>query len=406
VPRRNAILLFGAFIVALVLAGLAGSATAPGGGLFDYRRSTYLAGRHGAKGLADALERLGIAVERRRESFFRLPTEQPVGATIALLDIAELPTDVEAQRLADLVGAGGTLFLAGFNGVEQCFGVDVTWLDEPEAVAGPDSLDMPEAEAILDSLVVDEDEEGLSREASPPSCAGPTAEHVDTLLVTRSGHPVAWHMRFAGGGTVTMVAESRYVTNELLRDAEVGPVVVGWLLESGTRRVVFDEYHQGFGNRQSILVAALRWARGSPAGWAMLQLALAGLVALSAAAIRFGPARHVVVRRRRSSVEHVDALATGLERAGGYDTAVTLISAGLRRRMVRGGVSVSLNARDQAAWLSSLRLSARTPEAHRAVARLGALVREHGGDEHVLATATAVEDVWEALRPSSTSDRS
>jgi hypothetical protein len=406
VPRRNAILLLGAFVVALVLAGLAGSATAPGGGLFEFRRSTYLTGRHGAKALADVLERLGIAVERRQESFFRASVEQPGDQTLALLDVAELPAEAEAQRLADIVRAGGRLFLAGSNGVEQCFGVERVWLDEPEAVVGPDSVALPDTEALLDSLTADEEENAPFGEPPSPTCIGPRAARIDTLLTTHDGHPVAWHMRFAAGGTVTMVAESRYVTNELLRETNIGPVVVDWLLEPGTRRVVFDEYHQGYARRQSIVVAAVRWATASPAGWAMLQLALVGLIALLAAAIRFGPARHVVVRRRRSSVEHVDALATGLERAGGSDAAVALIAGGLRRRLLRTGTPAPSNARDQAAWLAALRLSARTPEARRAVASLGALVGEHGGNEHVLAAATAVEDVWEALRPSSTSDRS
>lgn len=407
VPRRNAILLLGAFVVALVLAGLAGSATAPGGGLFDYRRSTYLSGRHGAKALADALERLGIAVERREESFFRVAGPDSDRAVLALLDVMELPTETEAQRLADLVGAGGRLFLAGYNGVEECFGTDPVQLDELEAVVGPDSVDLPETEALLDSLVADEEEESLFGGGSPPSCAGPVPTRVDTLLATHTGHPVAVRMWFSGGGTATMVADSRYVTNELLRETAIGPVVIGWLLEPDARRVVFDEYHQGFARRQSIFGAALRWAWGAPAGWAMLQLALVALVALVAAAIRFGPARHVVIRHRRSSVEHVDALATGLERAGGAETAVALVTDGLRRRLARGSTAVARTARDQAAWLTALRLSARTPEARRAVARLGALADQHGGDEHVLAAATAVEDVWEALRPSSsTSDRS
>lgn len=404
--RRNAILLLGAFVVALVLAGLAGSATAPGGGLFDYRRSTYLTGRHGSKALADALERLGIAVERREESFFRLSDDQPFDGTIALLDVAELPTEVEAQRLADLVRTGGRMFLAGFNGVEACFGVDRAWLEDPEAVIGPEGLDLPETEALLDSLRAEAEEDGPFGGSSATSCIGPGAVRIDTLLTTRAGRPVAWRMGFAGGGSVTMLAESRYVTNELLRETAIGPVVIGWLLESGTRRVVFDEYHQGYARRQSIFVAALRWAGRSPAGWAMLQIALVALVALIGAAIRFGPAQHVVVRHRRSSVEHVDALAIGLERAGGSDTAAALVTDGLRRRLLRGGASVSRTERDRVAWLAALRLSARTPEARRAVARLGALAGEHGGNEHVLATATAVEDVWEALRPSSTSDRS
>ena len=405
-PRRDALLLLGAFVVALVLAGLAGSATAPGGGLFDYRRSTYLTGRYGSKALADALERLGVTVERRQDSFFRMSSEQEDDGLIALLDVVDLPTEAEAQRLADLVGTGGRLFLVGYNGVEPCFGVDVTWLDEPEAVVGPEGLDLPEADAFLDSLLPDDEEDGSRGESVSASCAGPGPVRADTLLATGTGHPVALRLWFAGDGMVTMIADARYVSNELLRETSVGPVVIDWMLASGDRRVVFDEYHQGFSHRQSLFVAAFRWASGSPAGWAMLQLVLVAFVALGAAAIRFGPAQQVIVRHRRSAVEHVDALATGLERARGADTAVALIAGGLRRRLLRVGTPVSATARGEAAWLAGLRLAARTPQARHAIDSLGALVRERGGNEQVLAAATAVEDVWEALRPSSISDRS
>src|SRR5438034_6802331 len=57
-------------------------------------------------------------------------------------------------------------------------------------------------------------------------------------------------------------------------------------------------------------------------GWAILQLLGVALVALAVAAVRFGPARSVIERRRRSPLEHEEALAAGLEGAGGVDTAV------------------------------------------------------------------------------------
>src|SRR2546426_3232421 len=50
------------------------------------------------------------------------------------------------------------------------------------------------------------------------------------------------------------------------------------------------------------------------------------------AAVRFGPARPVLERRRRSPLEHLEALAAGLEGAVGVDTSIGLTVAGLRRR--------------------------------------------------------------------------
>jgi hypothetical protein len=407
VPGRSALLLLGAFVIALLLAGLAGSATAPGGNRFDFRRSTYLTGPYGTKGLADALELLGVPVARRQRSFFEFPRDEVSGETVALLDVVHLPTGVEVQHLADFVLAGGSLFLAGYNGVAPCFGFRAVLLDEPDSIAAPDGEELPPTEVVLDSTTAEDEAHatgGESEEAA--SCTAPSPQRIDTLLTTIAGEPVVMRLAFAGGGMVTMVGEPDYVSNDLLRRSSIGPLVIRWLVVPGTTRVVFDEYHQGFTRGQSIFVAAWGWARRSPAGWAMLQLIVAGLVGLLAAAVRFGPVRHVVDRTRRSSLEHVDALATGLERAGGAEAAVALIAGGLRRRMLRGGLPGPAARGDPRGWLGALQLSARTPEAHRAVTRLGALVEEHGGSERVLATATAVEDVWEALKPSNASDRS
>src|SRR2546425_6840593 len=78
--------------------------------------------------------------------------------------------------------------------------------------------------------------------------------------------------------------------------------------------------HQRFGRGGSLTAATLAWLAGAPAGWAMLQLAAVLLVALAVAAVRFGPARRVIDVRRRSPLEHLEALAAGLEGAAGRGT--------------------------------------------------------------------------------------
>src|SRR5947209_9008110 len=86
-------------IVAVVLAAVAGVVTAPTRDLEDPRLSTYLAGPHGAKGLAQTLRRLGVTVEQRRHPYFDLASDsaQPRRAVqLAFLDI-DRPT---ARELA------------------------------------------------------------------------------------------------------------------------------------------------------------------------------------------------------------------------------------------------------------------------------------------------------------------
>ena len=133
----------------------------------------------------------------------------------------------------------------------------------------------------------------------------------------------------------------------------------------------------------------------------MLQLATVALLWIGVRAVRFGPARAVIERRRRSPLEHLEALAAGLEGAAGAGTAVALTVAGLRRRLHRTG---RRPADDDRRWLAALELSLPTPRGRAAARRLWHITSDPGGGERVLAAAQAVEDVWEELRPRTTRD--
>lgn len=411
------VLLLAAFTVALVVAAIAGLRTAPSEELNDARRSTFLAGPEGAKGFAQALQVLGVPVERRRRPFYGLATDTvPVDSTawLAMLGVSpqtvqvarfapevRMPSDAERRELMRYLERGGALFLAGENGIEHCFGVRVEREEEAAVVPPPGVDSVPAARFVLRPDDGDSDEES-EREAK---CHAPAIEWSNLLLRTRDGAPVAWMHRFEGGGRVILMADSRWVSNYFLKETDAGPVVLRWLLDERPSLFTVDEYHQGFGEGGSIFGAAWAWTRSSPGGWAMLQLALAGLIALAVAAVRFGPALRVIERRRRSPLEHLDALAVGLERSDGQDTAVRLIAGGLRRRLGRTG-HVPRRRGDDLQWLDSLGLAAQSAAARRAVKRLGRVLRERDGDERVLDAATAVEDVWQALRPTHSYRRS
>lgn len=414
-----------AFGIALVLAALAGVRSAPSEDLFDVRRSTYLTGPDGAKGFADALEALGVRVERRRRALFGMAADT-VGvdpsAWYALLSLipqpldfsraargargGALPSPVEARELMRYAGRGGALLLAGRTGIERCLGVRVVRLARGERdvveVSSPSGAEgLPAARFVLRRIgrAAQEGGEADTDEFGTPRCEAPEIVSTRLLLRAANGRAVAWKIRLEGGGRVILVADSRYFSNQFLRETDAGLAVLRWLLDERPTRVIVDEYHQGFGKGGSIFAAAWHWARTRPGGWAILQLAFAGLLALAVSAVRFGPALRVVERRRRSPLEHLDALAVGLERAEGRDTAVQLIAMGLRRRLSRTSHLRRVSGRDLKQWLESLALAARSSEARAAVKRLGWLLRERGGDERVLNAAKSVEDVWEALRP-------
>src|SRR3989475_10320611 len=99
----------------------------------------------------------------------------------------------------------------------------------------------------------------------------------------------------------------------MLNGTDAGVAVIPWFLDGSTRQIVVDEYPLGFGAGGTLPGASWAWLRRHPPGWAILQLIGVALVALAVTAVRFGPARSVIERRRRSPLEHVEALAAGSE---------------------------------------------------------------------------------------------
>jgi hypothetical protein len=174
--------------------------------------------------------------------------------------------------------------------------------------------------------------------------------------------------------------------------------------------VIVDEYHQGFGRDEESEVSIVwDWLLSSPVGWALLQILAIALVWLAVQAVRFGPALAVIARRRRSPLEHVEALSAGLETAGAANTAVERVVAGLQRRLSRAG-SMPTNTKQMESWLRALELGMRGAQGRAAVTRLRHLITERTGgtaseNARVLATAQAVEDVWEELHPRKTRER-
>jgi hypothetical protein len=218
---------------------------------------------------------------------------------------------------------------------------------------------------------------------------------VDTLLRTEAGRPVALALRYAGGRRVTMVADSRLFRNRALRETAAGPFALG-LVVPRYRRALVEELHHGYEISGSLAGATLDWSLRTPWGWAVWQLAIVGLIALLAAGVRFGPVRTAIVRRRRSPLEHVRALATALAAAQGHDTAARLLVQGLRRRLSRAGAPPR---RDLDTWLDGLAPSLRTERGRAALDELVTLTRRPAGTDGVLRAATAVETLWEELKP-------
>ena len=198
------------------------------------------------------------------------------------------------------------------------------------------------------------------------------------------------------GRTVTLVADDALFSNRALRETAAGPFALG-LVVPRYDRVVVDEYHHGYDASRSLGGATFDWTLRSPWGWAILQLAGVGVLALLAAGVRFGPVRSGIERRRRSPLEHVRALATALAAARGHDVAVAPHRPGAPAPALAGGPRRAGRAR--AAGSTSLAPSVRTPRGRAALETLTAITRRPASADDVLPAADAVETLWEELTP-------
>jgi len=407
--------------VAITVAIVAGR-SAPKPVSEDQPPSTLLTGPGGTKAAYEVLARLGVAEERLRRPLFDLTRD--ARHRPALLVVVAPPLGLEPAELdqvVDFVRGGGEVVAASRGGgIALCFGWEATrnfvrFEAESLRVLPPrPGLALPRVLAYLrpvrDSAAGDS-AAPRARSRSPierlqtlrkeTRCGGLSPATTDTLLTTRDGRPVILQLRYAGGGGLTLVADAGYFRNRAWRESDVPQLLVPLLTPQRRGRVSWDEYHHGNGEDVSLTAAVIRWLRGTPLGWALLQLAALGLVGLATLAVRFGPARGVIERRRRSPLEHLEALAAGLESAvgGGVDTAVALTVGGLRRRLSRAGY---VPRSEIGPWLATLELALPTVRGRRAVRRLQEVITQPGGAERVLAAAQAVEDVWEDLRPPAT----
>jgi hypothetical protein len=405
--RTEALVGAGALIAVVVLAAALG-ARGDRLGQEDRRPSAFLSGPHGARGLAESLERLGIDVRRYRRGLRQLQPDPAVnGRTALLLLDPSTPirgAEVELVRAwADATPEGG-LVLAGRGAAQvmRCFGYALDWrfLDSVEVRSPSVEVEVgnwPRAAGVLasssDTIVADS---SRLEDTGVTECIVPPIARVDTLVTSVTGRVVALRLeREDTGGEVVVVADAGLFRNRALRDTPAGPFALS-LFAGRYRRVIFEEAHHGFQEGGSLAGATLAWSLRSPWGWAMWQMGVVGLLALFGSAFRFGPPRRVIRRHRRSPVEHVRALATALAAARGHDVAIATIVEGLRRRLLPVGQRPQGGWQE---WVGRLGQHAKSARAREAVTTLKTLTRPGQSPEGVLKAANAVEDVWQELRP-------
>ncbi len=231
------------------------------------------------------------------------------------------------------------------------------------------------------------------------ACPPVTVTANDTLLVNARGDAVMLRLTVAPHGrTIVLVSDGALVRNRTLRTGATRAVVVDAIVPTNGR-LVFDEYHQGYAEGGSMAGVVLAWSRHNPVGWMVWQWCALALIALLAGAFRFGPVRAAIPRARRSSLEHVRALATALAASRGHRTAVRAMVRGLQRRLAPGHVASPTPRDDWRSYLASLRANGPNLQVQASAAQLERLADHPESDTAVLSAANAVEDLWHSLRP-------
>ena len=145
-----------------------------------------------------------------------------------------------------------------------------------------------------------------------------------------------------GRGRVVALADPTILRNQALRAGAPGVYAVRMLEWAGrdSRRVVFDEYHQGFGPHADISGAVSYTLAHTAPGRAVLALVVAALLLLLAVGSRPIPPAARARFERRSPLEHVGALAQAYEQIAATRLVARRLVQGVRRRHAAGAAHV------------------------------------------------------------------
>jgi hypothetical protein len=297
----------------------------------------------GVRGLYETLERLGWRVERRE-----LPLRGALD-TIVVYVVMQPQVDLTAAEVGSLLDAvrrGAALLFVPATGSTLA---DSLKLEQSEYSPYPLPVRPPRKDESEDA---DAEDDGLQpANQRSDDGGGPLARRrltyhyalrpraplssdtVGFLYATADSRPVILGIPL-GRGRLIAVADPSLFRNFAVREANGGvlPVrLVEWLAHD-TSRVVFDEFHQGFGHHASVGRAVRRALAYTPSGRMLLQLMGAALLLLIALSVRPIAPRPRLRTERRSPFEHVGALARAYEQIGATRLAARRLIRGLRRR--------------------------------------------------------------------------
>jgi hypothetical protein len=327
--RRDVVLV--SLLVGLVLVMAVFTGSGNQGGDSDPRPSTYLTSPLGAKALLDVMRVLQQPEGRRMEP---LADAAPIEGPLVLLAPSLPPSAGEVHALASWIRRGGTLIYAARRDDEtldtlglalRTFLPDTSFLAERRSEGVPATV---EATALGSGIgVVD----GFRRGFQPATVSA----HHATVLASAREVPVVVDFRL-GKGRVIAWSDALPLVNDRLKASRGALLFVRTAADAaGGRKLWFDEFHHGFQNGGSVVGGTVRFLLRPGWGHLLMQISVALLGVLLVFGRRFGSPLQPAPARRRSPLEHVEALAGAYRQAGARDTARRLLLAGLARRLGR-----------------------------------------------------------------------
>ena len=355
--RRIALAVLGSVIVIVALL----TPEATGGRTGDPRLTSRSTQPQGAAALYELAGRLGWQPTRR------MVDSIPLGDTTAvhlILDPPVVPSAAETHEVLDRVRRGaGLIFVLGSGPLADSLGLGSRMsrpgtgsvigasqlLVSPAGTLVADSVDRCEGrgESVLSAGLPfwpDRQTHILALQWKGTQPAGARALVFVRTVSGIAGNEVPAVVGFPlERGRVVVAADPDLLRNDVLRVCRWGAGVAAVrMLEyasdgapgGGRRdRLVFDEYHQGYGEQPGTIRGILSYLEQTSSGHFVLQLAGAGLLLLFALGPRLLVPRTTERIERRSPLEHVDALARAYRAVGATRTATGRLVHGLRRRV-------------------------------------------------------------------------
>lgn len=296
---------------------------------------------NGSHGLRVVLHRLGW---RTRERLVPYVGALDTTSTYVLLSTPIDPSAHEIHALLEAVRRGANAIVVPDRGsaIADSIGVQTsprTFISlrptSDTLLGSSDPVDtLREAFGVLSARNYHQFLEGTP--ATDSDSVGTWPPSAKTLLYVRAKrvHPEITVLPI-GRGEVVAIADPTFLRNDVLRKT-AGAVLAVRILESidSARRfpIIFDEYHQGYGEMPSQMDVIREALFETAWGRAVLQIGIAGLLYLLVIGVRPIAPTSRARYERRSPLEHVGALSRAYEAIGATRLAVQRLVRGVRRR--------------------------------------------------------------------------